>query len=106
MQLEELVALMQPGAYTVSLLDVLTARPAWHADAACREHPEVVFFPELGQSSAPAKAVCERCLVRDECRAHALADPTLNGVWGAMSEPERREARKVRSAGWRGHTAA
>ncbi len=98
---------MQPGVEAVSLLELLTAgRPSWYADAACREHAELSWFPELGQSSAPAKAVCERCLVRDECRAHALAGPELAGIWGGLSGPERRELRKVRSAGWRGHTAA
>lgn len=95
-----------PGAPEPFDVAALLARPAWHADAACREHPELSWFAERGQSGTAAKQVCEGCLVRDECRAYALADSTLSGVWGAMSEPERREARKVRSGGWRGHTAA
>ncbi len=38
----------------------LLERPAWHADAACREHPEVDWFPERGDDQGPAKAVCAR----------------------------------------------
>ncbi len=97
---------MQPGVEAVSLLDLLTARPAWHADAACREHPDLSWHPELGESAGPAKAVCSGCLVRDDCRAYALAGPELAGIWGGLSDRERREARKVRSVGWKGHTAA
>jgi len=44
---------------------------AWHADAACREHPEVSFFPGQHESTAPAKA-CAACLVRAECLAAGL----------------------------------
>jgi hypothetical protein len=50
----------------------LLERPAWMRDAACREHPEVSFYPDLGQSPEPARAVCAGCLVRDEWLTHAL----------------------------------
>ena len=49
-------------------LDVLLDPTPWAADALCVEYPEVEFFPERGQDSRPAKAVCARCLVRFECR--------------------------------------
>ena len=70
-------------------------RPAWQADGLCLEYPEVTWFPERGQSSAPAKDVCARCLVQRECLEYALADPDLMGVWGGTSMREREHARKA-----------
>jgi WhiB family transcriptional regulator, redox-sensing transcriptional regulator len=68
--------------------------PAWHADAACREHPDVSFFPKLGEDVRPAKRVCHTCLVAADCRAWALAQGvTLVGVWGGTTQRERRMIR-------------
>ena len=72
------------------LLD-LFGGPAWRADALCREYPKLSWFAQSDKSSAAAKAVCTRCLVRSECLAYALADPTLDGVWGGLTRQERRE---------------
>lgn len=71
-------------------LDALLAMPAWMADAACREHPEVEFHPTAGQPTAPAKAVCAGCLTRSECLAYAQAEGIDHGVWGGLSALERR----------------
>ncbi len=73
-------------------------RPAWHRDALCLEHPEVSFFPARGEIAAPAKAVCARCLVAQECMAFALADPAMEGVWGVTTIMERRRLRVGRVA--------
>ncbi len=75
-----------------------TALPQWHRDALCREHPEVSFFTELGASTAPAKALCRRCLVRDECLSYALADPHLEGIWGGTGPRERARLRRTQKA--------
>lgn len=72
------------------LLDGIARRPAWMADAACREHPEVEFHPTAGQPTAPAKAVCGGCLTRSECLAYAQAEGIDHGVWGGLSAQERR----------------
>ena len=69
-------------------------RPAWQRDALCLEHPEVEFFIERGDSCAPAKAVCARCLVRTECLEYALANSIQHGVWGGLSGRERRGIRR------------
>lgn len=75
-------------------LDDLTGRPAWHADALCKEHPEVTFFPVPGpRREAPAKAVCARCLVRPECFLDAMADPTRQGIWAGTTPGERSRLR-------------
>lgn len=72
-------------------LDDLIDRPAWMLDALCREHPEVNFFPERGQPSAPAKAVCARCLVRRECADYAGTAVTVHGIWGGLSSKQRKQ---------------
>lgn len=79
------------------MLDLLEAsQPAWHIDAACRRPSDVSWFPELGQSAAPAKAVCGGCPARPECAAWALRQgPTLAGIWGGMSAAERAGARRA-----------
>jgi hypothetical protein len=69
---EDLVPLlMQPGTDVPTSLDELAAaiRPPWVADAACREHLEVDFFPQRGEFPDAARAVCSGCLVRRECLA-------------------------------------
>jgi hypothetical protein len=68
------------------------------ADALCLEHPEVNFFPDRGQSSAPAKSLCGRCLCLRECREYALADPDLMGVWGGTSQRDRSRLRAEQGA--------
>ena len=87
-----------PSEVYVALAEMLDGQPEWHRDAACREHPGVDFFPERGQPSEPAKAVCRGCLVRTECLAFALADPDLLGVWGATSAVQRKAMRKATQA--------
>lgn len=81
------------------LFDLLTRRPAWMKDAACVEHPEVNFFIERGESSAPAKRVCAGCLCARECLSFAIATgDELAGVWGGTSPRERRAMRAGRAA--------
>jgi WhiB family transcriptional regulator, redox-sensing transcriptional regulator len=98
---EEVVVRMTPGAELPPPLAGFE-QPAWAADAPCREHPEVEWFPERGESMAAAKAVCRRCPVRDECLSYAVADPTIVGVWGGTSGRERRRMRERRAAPERG----
>lgn len=79
----------KPGI-AAELLD-LVARPAWHADAACHEHPELTWFPAKGEDQTAAKAVCSGCLVLAECRAWALQQGAgLVGIWGGLSGREGR----------------
>jgi WhiB family redox-sensing transcriptional regulator len=77
------------------LLDLIDP-PAWHADAGCREHPELswVDLGHAGPRVTAAKAVCATCLVRAECLATALADPNLVGIWGGATTRERQTLRR------------
>jgi len=73
--------------------------PALTRDALCLEVASpALFFPERGDSTEPAKAVCARCLVRAECLAYALAEHIQHGIWGGTSERERRRLRSGRAA--------
>lgn len=73
------------------VLDILLGRPAWMADALCREHPELSWFPEEGESVKPMAEICERCAVREECAAYGAGE--RYGVWAGTSARERRRAR-------------
>lgn len=70
---------------------------AWMADANCRGLNPGLFYPQRGDNAAmaAAKAVCAGCLVRDECAAAGLTERW--GVWGGLSEQERRTLRSGRA---------
>ena len=59
-------------------------------DALCRDYPPQMFFPGTGASFEPAREVCGRCLVRDDCLAFALEHEEPDGCWGGLSGQERR----------------
>ena len=63
---------------------------AWQLDAACRNVDPDLFFPERGEPSDPAKAVCMGCPVIDACLAYAMRNHPLQGVWGGTSDKQRR----------------
>lgn len=68
-------------------------RPAWQARAACRGLDTDLFFTDRGESTAAAKAVCAGCNVRSECLAYAQAKAERFGIWGGLSERQRRRIR-------------
>ena len=71
----------------------------WRADAACRDEDPELFFP-LGDTGPAllqiedAKAVCRSCIVVSECLTWALESGQDSGIWGGMSETERRSLRR------------
>ena len=71
--------------------------PAWQQHAECVHHAgQVDFFPARGESVRDAKAVCAGCSVREECLEFALRLKVAHGVWGGLSERERRTIRRDR----------
>lgn len=72
----------------------------WRELALCTQVDTEIFFPSKGDPSASAKAICRACDVREECLEEALA-AVMNphGIWGGVSERERRYMRKERAAG-------
>ena len=68
---------------------VLEERP-WSVFAACQEAKDVSFFPQNKAEERAAVAICTICPVRDECLQHALATNERFGMWGGVSEKQRR----------------
>ena len=68
----------------------------WRLDALCAETDPESFFPEKGGSTREAKRVCTGCEVRAECLEFALANDERFGIWGGLSERERRRLRLTR----------
>lgn len=69
---------------------------AWQARANCMGVDPELFFPERGSSTREAKEVCRGCVVRPECLEFAIANSEKFGIWGGMSERERRRVRRAR----------
>lgn len=85
------------SAIAVALANVPAPGP-WAARGACRSSDPSVFFPRRGASLQAPKEMCGRCAVQRECASYALAHPALKGVWGGLSEAERRRMRKAAAA--------
>ncbi len=62
----------------------------WVAYASCRETDPALFFPETGETTDGAVRICRGCAVVEECRDWALNTRATFGIWGAMTERERR----------------
>ena len=62
--------------------------------ALCAQTDPEAFFPEKGGSTREAKRVCLTCDVRQECLEYALANDERFGIWGGLSERERRKLKK------------
>lgn len=92
---------------TVSILedrDILRATPLqdgdvedpmgsdrqWQQRALCAQTDPESFFPDKGGSTRPAKRICGLCDVKAECLQYALVHDEGFGIWGGLSERERR----------------
>ena len=74
-----------------------TTTKTWQDRANCLGVNPDLFFPERGASTREAKEVCKGCVVREECLEYALANGEKFGIWGGLSERERRRIRRQRS---------
>ena len=70
---------------------------SWQDRANCLGVDPDLFFPERGASTKEAKEVCRGCVVREDCLEYALANGEKFGIWGGMSERERRRIRRRRA---------
>ena len=66
----------------------------WQEQALCAETDPEAFFPEKGGSTREAKRICKACAVRDECLEYALEHDERFGIWGGLSERERRRLKR------------
>jgi WhiB family transcriptional regulator, redox-sensing transcriptional regulator len=83
-----------PRRRTLAALARFAAR--WRELAACRSFDLEVFFPERGESAEPARQVCAACPVRQPCLDYAISNRIMHGIWGGLTERERRALR----SGW------
>ncbi|WP_139819948.1 WhiB family transcriptional regulator [Mycobacterium fragae] len=66
----------------------------WQDRALCAQTDPEAFFPEKGGSTREAKKICLGCEVRTECLEYALAHDERFGIWGGLSERERRRLKR------------
>ena len=83
----------------LSLLDLAgqdsdEAELTWQERALCAQTDPEAFFPEKGGSTREAKKVCVSCEVRAECLEYALENDERFGIWGGLSERERRKLKR------------
>ena len=93
-----------PGGYGQMIRDL----PGWMADAECRDAEPDLFYgadPGWGQITetvaerrvrvAQAKAVCAQCPVKNACLDYAMATPEHEGLWGGLTDAERKAMRRA-----------
>ena len=78
----------------------------WQERANCLGVDPDLFFPERGASTREAKSVCGSCEVRLDCLEYALVNGEKFGIWGGLSERERRRLRRQRALARRAAASA
>lgn len=71
----------------------------WRALSACKGYDSDLWFPagETGLAEdqiAQAKRVCQGCVVADDCLKYAVVTNQRFGIWGGLTEDERRPVRR------------
>ncbi len=66
----------------------------WTRLANCRGSDPDLFFPEVGVSAEPARAICQDCEVRQNCLVFAIENGEKIGIWGGTNDKERRAIRR------------
>jgi WhiB family redox-sensing transcriptional regulator len=88
------------GREVIVPLAHVVVRPAdfgdlvWQDKALCAQVDPEIFFPEKGGSTRDPKRVCRSCEVRAECLEYALENDERFGIWGGLSERERRRVKR------------
>lgn len=95
--MEGAVTVTEPQAFTHDLWAAGDEEEQeWQERALCAQTDPEAFFPEKGGSTREAKKICVGCEVKDECLEYALANDERFGIWGGMSERERRRLKNLR----------
>lgn len=68
----------------------------WQDSANCLGADPDLFFPGAGESSHDAKEICRGCTVRLDCLEFALTNGEKFGIWGGLTERERRRLKRQR----------
>lgn len=67
---------------------------SWQERSLCAQTDPEAFFPEKGGSTREAKRVCLSCEVQSDCLEYALENDERFGIWGGLSERERRRLKR------------
>jgi WhiB family transcriptional regulator, redox-sensing transcriptional regulator len=73
-------------------------REPWMDDGLCAQTDPEAFFPDKGGSTRDAKRICLSCDVKAQCLEYALRNNERFGIWGGLSERERRALIRERAA--------
>jgi WhiB family redox-sensing transcriptional regulator len=90
------VTARQPRHRTPAL--PVPALAGWRYQAACRGTDLEVFFPGRGEPAEPARQICAGCPVRQPCLDYALSHGITHGIWGGLTERDRRPLRVQHTA--------
>ncbi len=83
-----------PVMFEAHAVDLLGDAPAWQDLALCAQTDPEAFFPDKGGSTKDAKRICALCDVKQDCLQYALDKDIRFGVWGGLSERERRKLKR------------
>jgi WhiB family redox-sensing transcriptional regulator len=79
-------------------VDLLPPNPSppdfWQERAACFGVDPDVFFPISEEEAGPALMFCTACPIKEECLAWALKNGERYGVWGGLTEQQRRRLQR------------
>jgi WhiB family redox-sensing transcriptional regulator len=89
--------LERPGSRGIELPTApITEERPWVVFSACRDRDSDLFFPETKAQERSALRICAICPVQAECLDYAFEADVRFGVWGGMSEKQRRRlARRI-----------
>ena len=88
---------MTEPLHLTALNDDETTLLAWQEQALCAQTDPEAFFPEKGGSTREAKRICVGCEVKGDCLEYALGSDERFGIWGGLSERERRRLKRAAS---------
>jgi WhiB family redox-sensing transcriptional regulator len=71
-----------------------TVHYSWMERALCLKHDPELFFPDKGKAPKEAKEICAACPVQTECLEYGMQNTSTRGVYGGLSEYERRRLRR------------
>ena len=86
---------MSEPLHLVALGDDDAVLLSWQEQALCAQTDPEAFFPEKGGSTREAKRICVGCEVKGECLEYALGQDERFGIWGGLSERERRRLKRA-----------
>lgn len=79
----------------------LTTDQNWRAHGLCASKNPDLWFSIGALEHKQAKSICGRCPVRGECLSYAMEEPVDHGIWGGLTERERRRFRRQGGTDWR-----